>query len=206
MASNLLSNFQDINFPSSSSPSSSTGKSSSSSLSHGRAIDRYSPHLRDPLREKYFSRNHSKAKPCNPKNRKNTEKSPQIISPATSSRYLLNDMPVAIDDFSDTESFPPMISMEELRFDYLKGEALTFMESPSPPPVRQRDQVAVLKVSLHCKGCEAKVRKHISKMKGVTSFTTDLATKKVTVIGDLTPLSVLNSISKVKKAQFWSSP
>ncbi|KAK8960194.1 hypothetical protein KSP40_PGU011500 [Platanthera guangdongensis] len=42
-------------------------------------------------------------------------------------------------------------------------------------------------------------------LSGVTSFTTDLTTKKVTVTGDLTPASVLNSISKVKKAQFWPS-
>ncbi|GFP82365.1 hypothetical protein PHJA_000379600, partial [Phtheirospermum japonicum] len=41
---------------------------------------------------------------------------------------------------------------------------------------------------------------------GVTSFSIDLATKKVTVIGDVTPLGVLTSISKVKNAQLWPSP
>ncbi|KAF7120542.1 hypothetical protein RHSIM_Rhsim13G0087800 [Rhododendron simsii] len=41
---------------------------------------------------------------------------------------------------------------------------------------------------------------------GVTSFHIDLATKKVTVIGDVTPLGVLTSISRVKNAQFWPSP
>ncbi|CAL4949919.1 unnamed protein product [Urochloa decumbens] len=92
-------------------------------------------------------------------------------------------------------------------------------------------QVVVLRVSLHCKGCAGKVKKHISKMQGeyvrgsvicsspsnscvllmrekcmcpgVTSFDIDIATKKVTVAGDVTPLGVLNSISKVKSAQFW---
>ncbi|XP_066314358.1 protein SODIUM POTASSIUM ROOT DEFECTIVE 3-like [Miscanthus floridulus] len=64
-------------------------------------------------------------------------------------------------------------------------------------------QVVVLRVSLHCKGCAGKVKKHISKMEGVTSFDIDIATKKVTVVGDVTPLGVLNSISKVKSAQFW---
>ena len=64
-------------------------------------------------------------------------------------------------------------------------------------------QVVVLRVSLHCKGCAGKVRKHISKMEGVSSFDIDIATKKVTVVGDVTPLGVLNSISKVKSAQFW---
>lgn len=92
--------------------------------------------------------------------------------------------------------------------------------------------MVVLRVSLHCKGCAGKVKKHISKMEGelslilslsltsssvsiintykhasnpgVTSFDIDIATKKVTVVGDVTPLGVLNSISKVKSAQFWT--
>lgn len=38
---------------------------------------------------------------------------------------------------------------------------------------------------------------------GVTSFNIDFAAKKVTVVGDVTPLSVLASISKVKNAQIW---
>ncbi|KAE9461159.1 hypothetical protein C3L33_06962, partial [Rhododendron williamsianum] len=69
-----------------------------------------------------------------------------------------------------------------------------------------RDKVVQLKVAIHCKGCEGKVRKHISRMEGVTSFRIDLETKKVTVIGDVTPLGVLTSISRVKNAQFWPSP
>ncbi|KAL9274874.1 SODIUM POTASSIUM ROOT DEFECTIVE 3-like protein [Drosera capensis] len=36
---------------------------------------------------------------------------------------------------------------------------------------------------------------------GVASFNIDFAEKKVTVIGDVTPLGVLSSISKVKNAQ-----
>ncbi|KAL7602281.1 protein SODIUM POTASSIUM ROOT DEFECTIVE 3 [Lactuca sativa] len=71
---------------------------------------------------------------------------------------------------------------------------------------RSRDQVVELRVSIHCKGCEGKVRKHISRMEGVKSFHIDLESKKVTVVGDVTPLSVLSSISKVKSAQLWPSP
>ena len=41
---------------------------------------------------------------------------------------------------------------------------------------------------------------------GVTSFNIDFAAEKVTVKGDVTPLGVLNSVSKVKNAQFWPSP
>lgn len=41
---------------------------------------------------------------------------------------------------------------------------------------------------------------------GVTSYSVDFTTKKVTIIGDLTPLDVLASVSKVKHAQLWPSP
>ncbi|XP_065867829.1 protein SODIUM POTASSIUM ROOT DEFECTIVE 2 isoform X2 [Euphorbia lathyris] len=75
----------------------------------------------------------------------------------------------------------------------------------SSSSARSRDQVVVLWVSIHCKGCEGKVRKHISKMEGVRSFNIDLATKKVTVVGNVTPLGVLASLSKVKNAQLWPS-
>ncbi|KAI7739483.1 hypothetical protein M8C21_001025 [Ambrosia artemisiifolia] len=68
------------------------------------------------------------------------------------------------------------------------------------------NQVVELRVSIHCKGCEGKVRKHISRMEGVKSFHIDLELKKVTVVGDITPLSVLSSISRVKNAQLWPSP
>ncbi|KAG8086195.1 hypothetical protein GUJ93_ZPchr0010g8294 [Zizania palustris] len=60
-----------------------------------------------------------------------------------------------------------------------------------------------LKVSMHCNGCARKVQKHISKMEGVTWFEVDLESKKVVVMGDVTPLEVLQSISKVKLAQLW---
>ena len=38
----------------------------------------------------------------------------------------------------------------------------------------------------------------------MTSFNIDFAAKKVTVVGDVTPLSVLASVSKVKSAQLWT--
>ncbi|KAH7652714.1 Copper chaperone domain-containing protein [Dioscorea alata] len=65
-------------------------------------------------------------------------------------------------------------------------------------------QVVVMRVSLHCQGCAGKVKKHISKMEGVTSFSIDLEAKRVTVMGHVSPDCVLESISKVKKAEFWS--
>ncbi|XP_058075715.1 uncharacterized protein LOC131224192 [Magnolia sinica] len=41
---------------------------------------------------------------------------------------------------------------------------------------------------------------------GVTSFQVDLETKKVIVMGDIAPFEVLESVSKVKTAQLWTSP
>ncbi|KAJ1283755.1 hypothetical protein BS78_03G150900 [Paspalum vaginatum] len=93
------------------------------------------------------------------------------------------------------------VSSSEIR-DHVAGDSTVMMRSCSTRA--GQNQVVVLRVSLHCKGCAAKVKKHIAKMEGVTSFDIDIATKKVTVVGDVTPLGVLNSISKVKSAQFWT--
>ncbi|KAJ0975100.1 hypothetical protein J5N97_017065 [Dioscorea zingiberensis] len=76
---------------------------------------------------------------------------------------------------------------------------------PNPNPNNVATfQVVVMRVSLHCQGCAGKVKKHISKMEGVTSFSIDLESKRVTVMGHVSPDGVLESISKVKKAEFWS--
>jgi hypothetical protein len=40
----------------------------------------------------------------------------------------------------------------------------------------------------------------------VRTFSIDFAAKKVTVVGDVTPLGVLTSVSKVKNAQIWAQP
>ncbi|KAG2371353.1 Protein SODIUM POTASSIUM ROOT DEFECTIVE 2 [Vigna angularis] len=88
---------------------------------------------------------------------------------------------------------------------YLLGDWVSDSDQiPSHKPTLQNH--VVLRVSLHCRACEGKVRKHISKMEGVTSFSIDMEDKKVTVIGDVTPLEVLASVSKVKNAQLWQSP
>ncbi|XP_017411378.1 uncharacterized protein LOC108323431 isoform X3 [Vigna angularis] len=54
-------------------------------------------------------------------------------------------------------------------------------------------QVVVMKVSIHCEGCA-----------GVTSFSVDVESKRVTVMGYVSPVGVLQSISKVKRAEFWN--
>nr|KYP60539.1 hypothetical protein KK1_022945 [Cajanus cajan] len=65
-------------------------------------------------------------------------------------------------------------------------------------------QVVVMRVAIHCQGCAGKVKKHLSKMEGVTSFSVDVESKRVTVMGHISPMGVLNSISKVKRAEFWN--
>jgi len=76
---------------------------------------------------------------------------------------------------------------------------------PSSSASMDAIEVVVLRVSLHCQGCAGKVRKHISKMEGVTSINIDIPKQKVTVVGNVTPLTVLESISRVKNAELWSS-
>ncbi|KAJ1378284.1 Heavy metal-associated domain, HMA [Sesbania bispinosa] len=105
---------------------------------------------------------------------------------SSSTRYLLSDTPF-IDWMSESD----------------KISAIAPVQNAHKPT---QDQVVVLRVSLHCKACEGKVRKHISKMEGVTSFSIDMEAKKVTIMGHVTPLGVLASVSKVKNAQLWPSP
>ncbi|XP_065850500.1 heavy metal-associated isoprenylated plant protein 35 [Euphorbia lathyris] len=68
-----------------------------------------------------------------------------------------------------------------------------------------KPKMVVLKVSIHCIGCARKVEKHVSKLEGVTSYKVDLESKTVVVIGDIIPLQVLESVSKLKYAQLWNS-
>ncbi|CAN4110595.1 unnamed protein product [Withania somnifera] len=74
---------------------------------------------------------------------------------------------------------------------------------PSLPSSDNSFQVVVMKVSLHCQGCAGKLKKHLSKMEGVTSFSIELDRQRVTVMGHVSPVGVLESISKVKRAEFW---
>ncbi|KAL5765995.1 hypothetical protein ACOSP7_016612 [Xanthoceras sorbifolium] len=117
--------------------------------------------------------------------------------PAGSSRYLLSDRPF-IDWLSDSDHHHNHHHDDA-------SSALVPSSNTSTQTSKSPEQVVVLRVSIHCKGCEGKVRKHISKMEGVRSFSIDIATKKVTVIGNVTTLGVLASVSRVKKAQLWPS-
>ncbi|XP_059296558.1 protein SODIUM POTASSIUM ROOT DEFECTIVE 3 isoform X1 [Lycium ferocissimum] len=152
----------------------------------------------------------------------------EFITPPGSSRYLLSEKNVldALSDFDPVLKLSNPSSVEDVKIE--TDESCP----PKPPPSsNQKDtenillvqvfynivkkryftawsfrhhSVVVLRVSLHCRGCERKMRKHISRMQGVKSFNIDFAAKKVTVTGDVTPLGVLASISKVKNAQLWT--
>ncbi|CAK9169556.1 unnamed protein product [Ilex paraguariensis] len=149
--------------------------------------------------------------------------------PGSSSRHLLSDTPfIGSDHFSalvhksqsvrpqlllSTNDSPANSKSSKTGSNYspaLKSSSTSSYDSPlmesSSTHSRPCNQVVELRVSIHCKGCEGKVRKHISRMEGVISFSIDLATKKVTVVGDVTPLGVLTSVSRVKNAEFWPSP
>ncbi|KAF2568927.1 hypothetical protein F2Q70_00024927 [Brassica cretica] len=130
-------------------------------------------------------------------------------TPPGSTRYLLGSDPVSLtgsagqDPVKAVAPSPKPPASEEIMPVSSLTEEKTSGEGGSD---QEEKQVVVLKVSLHCRGCEAKVRKHLSRMQGVTSFNIDFAAKKVTVTGDITPLEILDSISKVKNAQFWTTP
>nr|XP_016435228.1 PREDICTED: uncharacterized protein LOC107761519 [Nicotiana tabacum] len=126
----------------------------------------------------------------------------EFITPPSSSRYLLSEKDL-VDVLCDYNDHDPVLNSKSC---HQAVKVVANKSSPPKPPSSSScsgDQVVVLRVSLHCKGCEKKMRKHLSRMEGVTSFTIDFVAKKVTVTGNVTPLEVLASISKVKNAQLW---
>ncbi|XP_031399004.1 protein SODIUM POTASSIUM ROOT DEFECTIVE 3-like [Punica granatum] len=137
-----------------------------------------------------------------------------FITPPGSTRYLLGD-PGSLDGSLDyNEPVLGLVPVPQQGVHHHQQEkddkssvpaSASKLSSSSRINKSSSDQMVVLRVSLHCKGCAEKLRKHLSRMEGVTSFNIDFAAKKVTVVGDVTPLSVLASVSKVKNAQFWTS-
>ncbi|KZV39292.1 Chloroplast-targeted copper chaperone protein [Dorcoceras hygrometricum] len=103
----------------------------------------------------------------------------------------------ALSTTSTVRSYPPVSSVKK---DIERGPDRVMRSVALSDQVFQ---VVVMRVSLHCQACAGKVKKHLSKMEGVTSFSIDLEAKRVTVMGHVSPSGVLESISKVKKAEFW---
>ncbi|CAL9105047.1 unnamed protein product [Musa textilis] len=177
--------------------------------STGRAIDRHTPHLRDPRQAKAALNSVSHAPTRTKSHFQTSRESPReptgLSSPPGSSRCFLDDD--AFDVFPRARTAAPVASADPSSLQGAKKDESAVFKPPPSPPAASKEQVVHLRVSLHCKCCERKVRKHVSRMEaGVTSFNIDLATKKVTVVGEVTPLGVLSSVSKVKNAQLWRSP
>ncbi|CAF2047281.1 unnamed protein product [Brassica rapa] len=128
-------------------------------------------------------------------------------TPPGSTRYLLGTDPASLSGSTGKD----MVVSEEGEPSEARrgsGAAVEEKKTASSGSDQQASKVVVLRVSLHCqcRGCVGKVKKHLSRMQGVTSFNIDFASKKVTVTGDITPLQVLGCLSKVKNAQFWTPP
>ncbi|KAK8665951.1 hypothetical protein V6N13_006106 [Hibiscus sabdariffa] len=200
--------------------------------------------LNDHKKKKKSSSKNSSLKPTDMKaeetSRKSfTSKEIDLVTPPGSTRYLLGDNnnnsntnSGVFDRISDYDPVWELVPAETSKIEAVKqDQPIVSQPSPASPPEKpSKDQVVVLRVSLHCKGCVGKVRKHLSRMEAhenvpaqhgspteipenlqqcqlqhVTSFSIDFPAKKVTIVGDVTPLSVLASVSKVKSAQFWTS-
>ncbi|WOL01610.1 hypothetical protein Cni_G10327 [Canna indica] len=64
----------------------------------------------------------------------------------------------------------------------------------------------VLKVGMSCQGCVGAVKRVLTKMEGVDSFDVDIQEQKVTVMGNVTPEAVFQTVSKTgKKTSFWEA-
>lgn len=201
--------------------------SSSSSTVHlgsSRRIDRHNPIITDssrtpkpPLPTPNPTPKNDKSKNGKKKNKKNGNidfasriscaKGGGFISPSGSTRFLLGDKTGLLED---EPVFEPVVAPMTPSENTDKFEASTTLDAETgsisnrASSSHRSSQVVVLRVSLHCKGCAGKVKKYISRMQGVTSYNIDFAAKKVTVVGDVTPLDVLASISKVKTAKVWT--
>uniref|UniRef100_A0A804Q1P6 HMA domain-containing protein n=1 Tax=Zea mays TaxID=4577 RepID=A0A804Q1P6_MAIZE len=83
-----------------------------------------------------------------------------FVSPAGSSRYLLTGRFAATEEIQEVESAPAVDSKPK------REEA---GEAADAKSAQAQEQVVVLKVSMHCKACARKVKKHLSKMEGEPS-------------------------------------
>lgn len=191
-----------------------SSKSSNDHARKGSSSSGVSAKLNDHKKKKKGSSKNSTSKPSEIKDAETGRKSfatkaVDFVTPPGSTRYLLGDNNNSgfFDGMPDYDPVWALVPAETSKIQAIKQDQsiVSKPSSSSPPEKPSKDQVVVLRVSLHCKGCEGKLRKHLSRMEGVTSFNIDFAAKKVTIVGDVTPLGVLASVSKVKSAQFWTS-
>lgn len=121
----------------------------------------------------------------------------ELASPAGSTRFLLSGC-AAVDEIQEVATVAAAPPAAAPGGDVRREEPAAAADVKNTSTNTQ-EQVVVLKVSLHCKACVGKVKKHLAKMEGVRTFSIDFAAKKVTVVGDVTPLGVLASVSKADR-------
>ncbi|XWS66993.1 hypothetical protein CRYUN_Cryun05aG0248400 [Craigia yunnanensis] len=100
--------------------------------------------------------------------RKSFAKAVDFVTPPGSSRYLLGDS-AFFDGISDYDPVWALVPAEAKKVQATKQDQ-SIVSKPSSSSRSEKpstDQVVVLRVSLHCKGCEGKVRKHLSRMEGL---------------------------------------
>uniref|UniRef100_A0A5B7BE90 HMA domain-containing protein n=1 Tax=Davidia involucrata TaxID=16924 RepID=A0A5B7BE90_DAVIN len=119
------------------------------------------------------------------------------LSSGSSSCFCINNL-----ESQDEFERKPLVASEGGQLMRLKD----VIAEPQTLAFQLKPKMVVLRVSMHCNGCARKVEKHISKMEGVTSYQVDLETKMVVVTGDIVPFEVLESVSKVKNAELWTTP
>ncbi|KAL2902059.1 Protein SODIUM POTASSIUM ROOT DEFECTIVE 2 [Bienertia sinuspersici] len=104
------------------------------------------------------------------------------ITPPESSRYLLDDTSF-LEVFTD---FDPVLKLVNYDDSTNSSDKNTEVGNKSPPKPSSSsassDQVVVLRVSLHCRGCERKMKKHLSRMAGKFNH---LATNSYTIVSHI---------------------
>ncbi|RZR73039.1 hypothetical protein BHM03_00019450 [Ensete ventricosum] len=148
MASLLFKEKRGVNFscvsPASAAVCTSIDRRSMVQPSTGRAIDRHTPHLRDPRRVKTtvnsMSQTPTKPKTCNQKNGKRLERPSDAFGVPGSTRYLLDDEAYFNTMLPDLEPVPPLVSLgppSSLRA-LMREEPARLRPSPA---ARTQDQV-----------------------------------------------------------------
>ncbi|XVF68685.1 hypothetical protein PTKIN_Ptkin11bG0021100 [Pterospermum kingtungense] len=146
-----------------------------SMVRHGhRSVDRqnskpYAPPCSSsqlPIIPRPYHSRKSSVKPSDVR-RKSSADIHDLSSPNGSSRYLLSDHTPYIDWLSEPDNRAlTLVPAQPAKPKHVSSNSNGSPALKSSSSARTGDKVVVLRVSIHCKGCEGKVRKHISKMEG----------------------------------------
>ncbi|XP_052485347.1 protein SODIUM POTASSIUM ROOT DEFECTIVE 1 isoform X2 [Gossypium raimondii] len=150
-----------------------SSKSSNDHARKGSSSSGVSAKLNDHKKKKKGSSKNSTSKPSEIKDAETGRKSfatkaVDFVTPPGSTRYLLGDNNNSgfFDGRPDYDPVWALVPAETSKIQAIKQDQsiVSKPSSSSPPEKPSKDQVVVLRVSLHCKGCEGKLRKHLSRM------------------------------------------